>query len=107
MYPAFFKSLNANFASFFFQFATLAVLEENEAWVGLHGPGTGIWCGICIIIAGVLGCCAASEKTKALVSISRLDNIAINWLYVVCYEYTDKRDRHNYDFLQLSVTGSR
>jgi preprotein translocase subunit SecG len=30
--------------------------------------GAGIWCGIKVIICGILGCCAASYKTNGLVS---------------------------------------
>ena len=35
---------------------------------GAHVAGTGIWCGIFIVISGILGCCAAAKKTNALVS---------------------------------------
>ena len=45
-----------------------AVVEEGRYYTA-HVAGTGIWCGVFIIISGILGCCAAAKKTNALVSM--------------------------------------
>ena len=50
------------------QIICTAVVEYG-GYHGAHRAGTGIWCGILIIISGILGCCAAVKKTNTLVSM--------------------------------------
>ena len=57
------------------QIVTMVVLDESKngeatsARSSLHyEAGTGFWCGICIIIVGILGCGAAKIKTNVLVT---------------------------------------
>ena len=51
------------------QIICTTLVKEYEIWfLSAHWVGTGIWCGIMVIICGILGCCAASYKTNALVS---------------------------------------
>ena len=52
------------------QIICIAVVENDmDYFYGAHRAGTGIWCGILIVISGILGCCAAAKKTNALVSM--------------------------------------
>jgi hypothetical protein len=44
---------------------TILVIQLNL--YGAHTGGSGIWCGVFVIICGILGSCAASYKTNALV----------------------------------------
>ena len=52
---------------FVLQLTCLIIVEEARLWRTAHEAGTGIWCGILITLGGVIGCCAASKKTNALV----------------------------------------
>ena len=49
------------------QIACTAIVEENGIYAA-HSAGTGIWCGLIILVTGIIGCCAAAQKTNALVS---------------------------------------
>lgn len=48
------------------QIACTAINGEMGYYL-FHRAGTGIWCGLLILISGVVGCCAAVQKTSALV----------------------------------------
>jgi hypothetical protein len=52
---------------FFFQIAATVILNKDLIDHGLAFLGTGIWCGLIIIINGVLGCCSASYKTNGFI----------------------------------------
>jgi len=48
------------------QIACTAITEKMDRYFA-HRAGTGIWCGLLILMSGVVGCCAAVKKTNALV----------------------------------------
>ena len=45
----------------------IIVEKEESSLRGMHYFGWGVWCGFVIVLSGIIGCCAASKKTKALV----------------------------------------
>ena len=49
------------------QIACTAITEKMDRYFA-HRAGTGIWCGLLILMSGVVGCCAAVKKNNALVS---------------------------------------
>ena len=50
------------------QIACTAIVTEERGLYAAHYGGTGIWCGLLILVTGIIGCCAATQKTNALVN---------------------------------------
>ena len=46
---------------------TAVVEYDSKHFFSPQRAASGIWCGILIVISGILGCCAASKKTNTLV----------------------------------------
>ena len=61
------------------QIACTAINEEMGTYL-VHIGGTGIWCGLLILISGVVGCCAAVRKTKALVRRMKIWVLLCNYI---------------------------